>query len=189
MFWTTCFMCLFMVYALSAWLAALMAGAGHGLGSALAFVFALNLGGVAGAIGGGLLADRFSIKHVLVGMYVVAGIAIVMLGYPLPRPILFGVVALAGAATIGSQIVTTAYAGQFYAPAMRTIGVGWALGVGRVGAIAAPILIGALVGLALPFRLNFVAIAIPAAAAAVAIALIDSRGAARRHGKTAAGAA
>ncbi|MGI5014304.1 MAG: MFS transporter, partial [Janthinobacterium lividum] len=73
---------------------------------------------------------------------------------------------------------TYAYAGQFYPMAVRSTGIGWASGVGRSGAILAPIVIGTLVGMALPLQQNFLAIAIPAAIAAVAVACI-------RHGRSA----
>jgi AAHS family benzoate transporter-like MFS transporter len=178
MFWVAFFMCLFMVYALSSWLAKLMAGAGYSLGSALTFVLVLNFGAMIGAVGGGWLADRFHIKHVLVGMYALAAVSITLLGYPVSTPVLFVLVGLAGASTIGTQIVTYAYAGQFYPTAIRSTGIGWASGVGRSGAILAPIVIGTLVGMALPLQQNFMAIAIPAVIAAVSVALIS-------HGKSA----
>lgn len=181
MFWITCFMCLFMVYALSSWLTKLMAGAGYSLGSALTFVLVLNAGAIAGAIGGGWLADRFHIKHVLVGMYLLAAVSITLLGYRMPTEALYLVVALAGASTIGTQIVTCAYCGQFYPMAIRSTGVGFMLGVGRAGAILAPIVIGMLVSMALPLQQNFVAIAIPAVVAAVAVMLIDHRRSASAH--------
>eukprot|EP01031_Cornospumella_fuschlensis_P003589 gene3589-4471_t len=63
---------------------------------------------------------------------------------------------------IGTQIVTYAYAGQFYPMAIRATGIGWASGVGRSGAILAPIVIGTLVGMQLPLEQNFMAMAIPA---------------------------
>ncbi len=175
MFWMAFFMCLFMVYALSSWLAKLMANAGYSLGSALTFVLVLNFGGMVGAVGGGWLADRFSIKSVLIGMYLLAAISISLLGQPVPTPLLFVLVGLAGASTIGTQIVTYAYAGQFYPPAVRSTGIGWASGVGRSGAILAPIVIGVLVAMKLPLPQNFVAIAIPAVVAALAVLLIDAR--------------
>lgn len=174
MFWVAFFMCLFMVYALSSWLTKLMASAGFSLGSALAFVLVLNLGGVVGAIGGGWLADRFPIKHVLVGMYALAAVSISLLGYKVPVEALYLLVGLAGASTIGTQIVTYAYAGQFYPMPMRSTGIGWASGVGRSGAILAPIVIGTLVGMALPLEQNFLAIAIPAVIAALAVSLIKN---------------
>ncbi|WP_232540324.1 MFS transporter [Azohydromonas aeria] len=178
MFWIAFFMCLFMVYALSSWLTKLMAGAGYSLGSALTFVLTLNFGAMIGAVGGGWLADRFHIKWVLFSMYVLAAVSITLLGVPMPTEALFFVVGLAGASTIGTQIVTYAYAGQFYPMAVRSTGIGFASGVGRSGAILAPIVIGALVGMALPLQQNFIAIAIPAVIAAVAVAMI-------KHGRSA----
>lgn len=183
MFWVAFFMCLFMVYALSSWLTKLMAGAGYTLGSALTFVLVLNLGAVIGAVGGGWLADRFHIKYVLASMYVLAAISITLLGVPMSTSALFFVVGLAGASTIGTQIVANAYTGQFYPMAVRSTGLGWALGIGRTGAILAPIVIGILVSMKLPLQQNFIAIAIPAVIGLVAVLLIDhSRSAsARRH--------
>jgi AAHS family benzoate transporter-like MFS transporter len=190
MFWIAFFMCLFMVYALSSWLTKLMASAGYSLGSALTFVLTLNFGAMIGAVGGGWLADRFSIKWVLFAMYVLAAVSITLLGVPMPTEALFLVVGLAGASTIGTQIVTYAYAGQFYPMAIRSTGIGFASGVGRSGAILAPIVIGTLVGMALPLQQNFMAIAIPAVIAAVAVAMINhSRSAsARQHLATVVGA-
>ncbi|CAG2131751.1 MFS transporter [Cupriavidus numazuensis] len=178
MFWLAFFMCLFMVYALSSWLTKLMASAGYSLGSALTFVLVLNIGGMLGAIGGGWLADRFSIKYVLMAMYALAAVSIALLGYKVPTPVLFLLVGLAGASTIGTQIVTYAYAGQFYPVAARSTGIGWASGVGRAGAILAPIVIGVLVGMALPLEQNFLAIAVPAVVAVLAVGGIDHRRAA-----------
>ncbi len=178
MFWIAFFMCLFMVYALSSWLTKLMASAGYSLGSALTFVLVLNFGAVIGAVVGGWLADRFNIKYVLMGMYALAAVSITLLGFKVPTELLFLLVGLAGASTIGTQIVTYAYAGQFYPMAIRSTGIGWASGVGRSGAILAPIAIGTLVGMALPLEQNFMAIAIPAAIAVIAVSLI-------RHGLSA----
>lgn len=181
MLWTTYFMCLFMVYALSTWLTKLMANAGHSLGSAMTFVMVLNLGSIVGALGGGWLADRFRIKHVLVAMCLLAFASISLLGQPLPTALLYVVVGLAGATTIGTQTVTHACTGQFYPMAIRATGLGWALGIGRVGAIIAPILIGILVSLALPLEMNFIAIALPALVAAIAISRVDARPAPARQ--------
>ena len=173
MFWIAFFMCLFMVYALSSWLTKLMASAGYSLGSALTMVMTLNVGAMIGAVGGGWLADKFHIKWVLFSMYVLAAVSITLLGVKMPTEALFLVVGLAGASTIGTQIVTYAYAGQFYPMAVRSTGIGFASGVGRSGAILAPIVIGALVAMALPLEQNFFAIAIPAVIAAVAVAMIN----------------
>jgi AAHS family benzoate transporter-like MFS transporter len=144
----------------------------------LTFVLVLNVGAMVGAIGGGWLADRFHIKYVLAGMFALAAISLTLLGYKMPTPVLFVLIGLAGASTIGTQIVANAYTGQFYPMAVRATGLGWALGVGRSGAILAPILIGVLVGMNLPLQQNFIAIAIPAVVGMVAVLLIN-------HGRSA----
>ncbi len=190
MFWTAFFMCLFMVYALSSWLTKLMAGAGYSLGSALTFVLVLNVGAIIGAVGGGWMADRFHIKTVLAAMYALAAVAVSLLGLAMPQPLLFIVVALAGASTIGTQIVANAYTGQFYPMAIRSTGLGFALGIGRGGAILAPIVIGMLVGLQLPLQQNFYAIAIPGVIGMLAVLLIDhSKSASVQHAARVANAA
>ena len=181
MFWVAFFMCLFMVYALSSWLTKLMASAGYSLGSALTFVLVLNTGAIVGAVGGGWLADRFHIKYVLASMYALAAVSITLLGYKMPTEVLYILVALAGASTIGTQIVANAYAGQFYPMAIRATGLGWALGVGRCGAIVAPIVIGMLVGMSLPLQQNFIAIAIPAVIGMIAVLMINHERSASAH--------
>jgi AAHS family benzoate transporter-like MFS transporter len=118
---------------------------------------------------------------VLAGMYLLAAVSITLLGHPVPTEVLYLLVALAGASTIGTQIVSLAYAGQFYPMAVRGTGIGWALGVGRIGAILAPIVIGVLVGMALPLQQNFMAIALPGLIAAIAISLVDHRRSASAH--------
>ena len=56
--------------------------------------------------------------------------------------------------------------------AVRSTGIGWASAVGRTGAIVGPIVIGILLGMELPHKLNFIAVAIPAVIGAIAVALI-----------------
>lgn len=173
MFWATCFMSLFMVYALNSWLVKLMATAGYSLGSALTFVLVLNIGATVGAIGGGWLADRLHIKVVLVLMFVVASMSIALLGSQMPTWALYVLVGLAGACTIGTQTLSCAYCGQFYPAACRGTGLGLMLGVGRAGGILSPIVIGAVIGMSLPLAQNFLVIALPAVIAAVTISLVN----------------
>jgi AAHS family benzoate transporter-like MFS transporter len=63
--WLAFFCCLLMVYALSSWLPKLMANAGYSLGSSLSFLLVLNFGGMAGAILGGWLGDRYNLVKVV----------------------------------------------------------------------------------------------------------------------------
>ncbi|ARG17644.1 TPA: aromatic acid/H+ symport family MFS transporter [Acinetobacter nosocomialis] len=173
MFWIAFFMCLLMVYALGSWLPKLMLQAGYSLGASMLFLFALNIGGMVGAIGGGALADRFHLKPVITIMFIVGSAALILLGINSPQFILYSLIAIAGAATIGSQILLYTFVAQFYPTALRSTGMGWASGVGRIGAIIGPVLTGALLTLELPHQINFLAIAIPGVIAALAIFMVN----------------
>lgn len=175
MFWIAFFTGLFMIYALSSWLTKLMAMSGYSLGSALSFVIALNLGAMIGAIGGGWLADRFHIKWVLVAMYALGGVFLYLMTVKMSTDLLYGVVAMVGACSTGAQIVAYAYCGQYYPMAVRSTGIGMAAGVGRLGAIAAPLLIGQIVALQLPLEQNFLVIGAAGVIGAIALAFIDHR--------------
>ena len=175
MFWTAFFCCLLMVYALGSWLPKLMSAAGYELGSSLMFLMVLNIGAIVGAVGGGWLADRFSLRSVLVSFFLLASASLVSLGYPHPMWQLYSLMAVAGATTIGSQILLYAYVAQYYPANIRSTALGWASGIGRNGAILGPMLGGTLLALALPHQMNFLALAVPGAIATVAIALVGRR--------------
>jgi len=172
MFWVASFMCLFMIFALGTWLVKLMANAGYSLGSAMTFALVLNIGALIGSICVGRLGDRFPIRWVLVGLYLLAAFGIIMLSNKFSQPLLYLFTAIVGAATYGGQVLTFAYAAQFYPFALRGIGVGWITAVSRVGAIIAPIFLGFLITLKLPLEQDFIAVAIPAFIAAVAVSQI-----------------
>lgn len=173
MFWIAFFMCLLMVYALGSWLPKLMLQAGYSLGASMLFLFALNIGGMVGAIGGGALADRFHLKPVITSMFVIGAAALILLGFNSPQIVLYSLIALAGAATIGSQILLYTFVAQFYPTTVRSTAMGWASGIGRIGAIIGPVLTGALLTFELPHQMNFLAIAIPGVIAAFAIFLVN----------------
>ncbi|RPE27458.1 AAHS family benzoate transporter-like MFS transporter [Acinetobacter sp. BIGb0102] len=173
MFWIAFFMCLLMVYALGSWLPKLMLQAGYSLGASMLFLFALNIGGMVGAIGGGALADKFHLKPVITSMFVIGAAALILLGFNSPQFILYSLIAIAGAATIGSQILLYTFVAQFYPTALRSTGMGWASGIGRIGAIIGPVLTGALLTFELPHQMNFLAIAIPGIIAALAIFMVN----------------
>ena len=167
--WLAFFCCLLMVYALSSWLPKLMANAGYSLGSSLSFLLALNFGGMAGAILGGWLGDRFNLSKVMVAFFIAAAVSISLLGFKSAPALLYLLIFVAGATTIGTQILLYAGAAQFYGLSIRSTGLGWASGIGRNGAIVGPLLGGALLGINLPLQLNFLAFAVPGAIAAIAM--------------------
>ncbi|WP_449432879.1 MFS transporter [Pseudomonas putida] len=182
MFWVAFFTGLFMIYSLSTWLTKLMAMSGYSIGSALSFVVALNIGAVGGCVIGGWLADRFRIKWVLVAMYSIGSVFLYLMTFKVSTEVLYLIVGVVGACTTGAQIVAYAYCGQFYPAGVRSTGIGIASGVGRMGAILAPILIGFIVALNLPLQQNFMIIAAAGMVGAIALAFINPRSATQAEG-------
>jgi len=172
LFWGSVFMALVLVYALGNWLPKLMVEAGYDLSTSLVFLLALNIGGMLGAICGGYLADRFNLAKVLCSLFLSGAIALILLSYNLPMVILYFCIAVAGAASIGGQILLLAYMSQFYSSNIRATGLGMALGVGRLGAILGPILCGWLLSLSLPINYNFIALSIPCIIAVMSVSMI-----------------
>lgn len=172
LFWCCFFMCLLMVYALGSWLPKLMMAAGYSLSNSLMFLMAMNIGAVVGTIGGGILADRFHLKPVIIGMFLLGAVSLVGLGFNSPQAVIYLLVAAAGASAIGSSILLYSFVAQYYPLAIRSTGIGCASAVGRVGAIVGPIIIGFLLGMELPHKMNFLAVAIPAIIGAISVAMI-----------------
>ncbi|MFM0304583.1 MFS transporter [Paraburkholderia sediminicola] len=181
MIWVAFFFGLFMVYALSAWLTKLMALAGYSLGSALNFVLVYNIGAIVGAFVGAWLGDKFNIKYVLIALYALGAASLTAMGYTKSTELLFVMVFIVGASTLGTQLIAYAYAAEFYPAAIRSTGVGFASGVGRTGAMVAPIVIGGLVALKLPLEQNFIAIGLAGLLGMIAVILINHRLRASTH--------
>jgi AAHS family 4-hydroxybenzoate transporter-like MFS transporter len=92
--------------------------------------------------------------------------------------VLLGVtIASAGLGIIGGQNACHALTAAFYPTAIRSTGVGWALGIGRIGSIVGPVLGGLLLARGVPIGRVFWVAAIPALIATLAaagVALIGS---------------
>lgn len=175
LFWITFFMSLLLVYALGNWIPKLMLEQGFNLSTSLAFLFSLNIGAMFGAIFGGILADKFSPKKVLAAFFLTGALALYLLSFKSHISIIYLLVAIAGACSIGAQIIVCAFAAQFYPTAIRATGVGWGLGVGRLGAITGPMIIGWVLSLNFPLQYNFIILAIPCLIAFVSVLLINTK--------------
>jgi AAHS family benzoate transporter-like MFS transporter len=174
-FWVAFFCSLLMVYGLNTWLPKLMIQAGYGLNSSLTFLIALQSGAVIGILALSNLCEKYGSKKVLVPTYIAGTVALTLLGFGGNEIVIFLLVAVAGAATTGSQVLIQAYVTGYYPADMRSTGIGVASGVGRLGGMIGPILGGFLLTLTLPNYMNFMVFAIAGIIAAVALILIKDK--------------
>ena len=131
-------------------------------------------GGTIGGLLVSLVLGRYGFT-VIALLFVCATLAIAAIGLPgLSYVAMVAAVALAGFCTLGAQFGNNAAAGLLYPTASRSSGVGWALGVGRFGSIAGPLVGGLFVGMKIPARQFFVFAAMPMAVGLIASLCVAS---------------
>lgn len=171
MLWTAFFMNLLMYYFLINWLPLTLQQAGVDLSKAILFTALLNAGGIVGTIVLARIIDRLGSFRILWFVLLAAAVAITAVGYVASQgglPLAVAIFA-AGFCVNGSQNNMNALAAGLYSTPSRATGVGFALGVGRVGSILGPIVGGALLAAQMPLETLFTIGAVPALAAAAAI--------------------
>lgn len=169
------FASMLIIYGLNTWLPQLMRSAGYPLGSALLFLGVLNIGAVLGGLGGSYLADRVGGRYVTAGAFVIATVAIFSMGSGLPTVALYVAIGIAGATTIGTQIVLFGHVATYFDAAVRATSLGWATGIGRLGAVVGPLLGGYLAQAQVGLAVNFQAFAVVALVGAVCAVLVPAR--------------
>jgi AAHS family 4-hydroxybenzoate transporter-like MFS transporter len=152
--WVVFFMSLLDLYLLSNWLPTVLNDLGASISTAAAIGSMLQVGGVVGTFALGSVIDRFSFRALAL-VYSIAILAVAAIGQ-LSHSIIFVSMAIfaAGFCIVGGQIAANALAANFYPTSIRATGVGWALGVGRVGSIVGPLVAGATLEMKL-FGLGF----------------------------------
>jgi AAHS family 4-hydroxybenzoate transporter-like MFS transporter len=142
--WVVFFMSLLDLYFLSNWLPTVLNDLGASVSSAAAIGSMLQVGGVVGTFALGSIIDRFSFRALAL-VYFIAVFAVGAIGQ-LGHSVVFVTMAIfaAGFCIVGGQIAANALAAGFYPTSVRATGVGWALGIGRVGSIVGPLIGGAL---------------------------------------------
>ena len=162
---------LFAWYGLGTWLPGLMQQAGYNLGSALTFALTLNLGAVLGSVLTAWAGDRFGSLPTGVLAASTAGAALLVIFSAPPVEVVYLMLVLAGIGTHGTQCLIIAAIAGHYPDRVRGTALGWALGIGRIGAVAAPQVGGWLLAAGFGVNSNFIAFAAAALLAASFIAV------------------
>jgi AAHS family 4-hydroxybenzoate transporter-like MFS transporter len=160
--WVINFMNLVNLYFLSQWLPSIFADLGFSPANAIWIGTTLQIGGVIGTLVLGWLILRVGYIRVLIASFAVGVLAVAAIGQQLSLEVLFVVVFIAGFTIVGGQAGLNALAASFYPTDLRSTGVGYALGVGRVGGIVAQPVAGVLVDRGWVARQLLLAASLPA---------------------------
>ncbi len=164
--WAVFFMSLLDIYLLANWLPTVLNDLGVSISASAAIGAMLQVGGVIGTFTLGYFIDRFSFRALAL-TYLAAAVAIAAIGLASQSIALVTLAIFAsGFCIIGGQIASNALTATYYPTAIRSTGVGWALGMGRIGSIVGPLVGGMMLARGMGAQPLFLAAAIPALVAA-----------------------
>ncbi len=171
--WTSFFMLMFSFYFVLSWTPKLLVEAGMSTEQGISGSVLLNLGGIIGGLALGLIATRVDLKRLL-GSYMVATSVLMVVFGMLSGQLIpaLSVALFLGFFLFGSMIGLYAVTPTLYATGVRTTGMGWAIGIGRIGAIIAPYIAGLLLDDGMGTTMMFIIFAVPMVFAALAQSLI-----------------
>jgi AAHS family 4-hydroxybenzoate transporter-like MFS transporter len=172
LFWVVFFMSLLDIYLLANWLSTVLNDLGVSVAAAAAIASIFQVGGVVGALALGNFIDRFTFQAMSL-IYLLTAAAIFLIGQsghsiPLATVAIF----LGGFFLIGGQNAANALSATFYPTMVRSTGVGWALGIGRIGSIIGPFIGGMMLARQVSTETLFTYAAVPALIACLASFLL-----------------
>lgn len=174
--WTGIFFGFLTLYTLLSWVPTIAKDSGMPFQMATYVGTALNFGAFSGVLMMGFCISRFGIKRVFVLFMVLAFIMMMLFGnFHLSHLFMFVLTFLIGFFVQGGFNTFYPMATRIYPDAIRSTGVGWAMGIGRFGAILGPALFGIFTDWGLGIAERFTIFSIPLLIAAYLAYKIPSK--------------
>lgn len=163
-------------YALQSWLPTILTNLKYDLNTVALATSLTTIGGIVAAFAIGPAMDRLGPYASLAAVYFAGVVFVALLGVAISAPawVLLVAAFCAGFCVSGGQKSVIALSAIFYPAPIRSTGVGWALGVGRLGGIGGPLLVGVLLGYHLQPASLFYAAAVPMLLAGVLVATLGA---------------
>lgn len=170
------FICMLTIsYCLNSWLPTLLVQVGRSGNFAALSVSVFSFGGIAAALGVGMLIDRFGAQRTLVSFLLLATLLLYAVGQVLGTAsgaVLMLLLAGCGFFVLGAYGGINVVLATAYAADVRAIGIGWAKSIGRVGTLVAPVLIGVALQAGMAGTSILSLFAVPALVGALALVVI-----------------
>ena len=174
--WCVFFMNLLSLFLLQNWIPIVTGAGGIAPQTAVLIGTMFQVGGTLACLVVGFPIDRLGPYRVLPVMFGAGFFIVVGLGFAGGSVALLMVLTfLAGFCVVGGQNAANAMAAIFYPTAIRSTGVGWSLGIGRIGAIAGPLIGSLVLSQDWPTPAVFIVGAVPLAVACGACLLLAMR--------------
>lgn len=167
LFWAMSFCSLLFVYGANTWLPTLMHDAGSTVTRSLGFLLSFNAGAIFGGFFAGAAADRWGSRPVVAVSFLLGSAGVVAFAFTTAPDVLLALAAVTGYGAVATQTLINGWVTRHYPPQARTTGIGWSLGIGRLGAIAGPAVTGFIVAATGGGQMAFILFACLAALGAV----------------------
>lgn len=168
--WIALFTGLLTAYFLVNWIPSVLMDAGLSRQSAVMGTVVLNAGGIIGSLLIGRMSDKTGPFLPIGGALVLGSLVVAAIGFSSHSSALaLAMVALAGLSVFGSQLAMPAVLARYYPTFIRGTGIGWGMGLGRLGAVVGVVTGGALMSIGLSIQALFLLAAIPVLVTSFAI--------------------
>ena len=162
--WASFFLCFSTLYFLMSWIPRMMEDTGYSAEIGRLAFFLFNLGGVIGIFVLGALSTRWRLSGLVFGFLVASAVGMVVFATaPNQLTLLMVLIFVVGLLQQGGFTGLYAVAGKVYPTQVRSTGIGWAIGLGRSGAVVGPAAAGFLIVAGFSMSANFYVFAVPMA--------------------------
>jgi AAHS family 4-hydroxybenzoate transporter-like MFS transporter len=171
--WVAFFTCFMVLVTVTAWTPTVLRSVGFSISAGALIIGLNNAGSVCASAISGFLVDRFGPYKTLVPGFILGGICLAAFGQATSSVALLAVAStLAGFFVGGTGTGLIALTAGLYPTTVRSTGIGWGMGMGRIGQVFGPLGAGFLVGWGAGPGGVFYAAAVPCFVGALFVALL-----------------
>ena len=173
--WAALFFAFGCLYFLISWIPKLATDAGLSIELAIYAGTIFNVGAFFGIVLQGYFSSKIGLKKTISFFLLLTFLLMASFKLFVGTDILLLVYFLLGFSLQGGFVGLYAVAARLYPTEFKTTGVGWAIGMGRVGGVLAPLIGGLLISIGLSLSANFLIFSIPALFASVLTYYMSSK--------------
>lgn len=160
--WAVFFCCFISLYFLMSWIPYLIEQSGYSRQQGGVSFSLFNIGAVIGIVVLGVLSTKFRLSPTVASFLSFAAILMVVFAYiDVEIEILMSMIFLIGFFMQSGFTGLYACAAKIYPSEIKATGLGWAIGLGRLGAVVGPAMAGVLIDSGVGMQANFIIFAVP----------------------------
>lgn len=163
--WIALFLAFASLYFMTSWVPKLASDAGLSMQLAIYAGTVFNGGAFLGIVTQGYFSSQYGLKKTIGWILILTSVLMVCFGFFVGSDWLLILFGLLGFGIQGGFVGLYAFAARMYPSEIKTTGIGWSMGFGRLGAVVGPALAGVLLGMGVSIGTSFIIFAIPTALA------------------------